>query len=109
MPRFADTLAAYQGLGTELPDTWGDDLTGAYNDDLAEVSAVQASADAKVQELTEALAAAQSELTATKAQNYDLLMQVAAQGGSEDEGSDADSEDEGSDDEDKDPVEDLFE
>lgn len=79
------------GISPLYPDTFLDDLRGAYTDDLSVPAA-------KISVLETDLAAALAEIDRLKAHNYDLLMQIPAEGApaSEDdnESEDDDSEDE---------------
>lgn len=79
MPRFSDVLAALAG-SEALPDDYPDQLSSAYNDDIAE--AID-SATARIDELTasnttinDELAAKAAELTQAKAANWDLSQLV---------------------------------
>ena len=65
---FAELLALLQNPGEDgLPPTIYDDLSGAYTNDMS-------TRDAKIQVTSDDLAAAQAEILALKAMNYDLLM-----------------------------------
>lgn len=79
MARFRDTLDMLRSL-PELPDTWGDDLGSAYDDDIVSASGPIDSANAKVAELTSALEDATNELNKVKAHNYELMMQIGQPG-----------------------------
>lgn len=100
MAKFHDVLAALQGIEGDLPGDMWDQLTGAYDEDVAAIGAeLNDAAAAKVAQLTNSLNDVTQQLEATKAHNYDLLMSMPAEGGdAESDGedsADSDSADEG--------------
>lgn len=90
MADFAELLAALQNPGEEgLSPTIYDDLSAAYTNDTS-------TRDAKIEVQGNDLAAAQAEILALKAMNYDLLMAAgidnSADTGDDETETDSDSE-----------------
>lgn len=75
MARVTDLLStlgvAEDGITTAYPDTFIDDITGAYGDDTAAY-------EAKIQVLSADLAAAQEKVVQLQAHNYELMTSVSA-------------------------------
>jgi hypothetical protein len=97
MARFDDLLSSLgtgeDGISVAYPDTFGDDIRSAYDEDMSIPTA-------KIQVLESENAELLAQVATLKAHNYDLLMQIPAAPSEEisDEGgdndSDSDSEDE---------------
>lgn len=75
MAKFHDVIAALQGIEGDYPGDMFDQLTGAYDEDISGVGAeIEATAAAKVAQLTNEAVEMEKALEAAKAHNYDLLM-----------------------------------
>ena len=97
MAKFHDLLGTLRDPGEEgVSPTIYDDLTGEYD-------ALESGGAAKVAELSDAIAARDAEIAALKAQNYDLLMSVAADEPVDDSPTDDEPDESGS------AIDDLFE
>lgn len=102
MAKFDDLINSIgvgeDGVSIAYPDTFIDDLRGAYTDDMS-------IPDAQIQVLTAENAGLKQEVILLKAHNYELITQVP----SEDVGSDNDSDNDSDDDSDEDvTTDDLF-
>lgn len=75
MPKVTDLLSslgvAEDGISTVYPDTFVEDITAAYAEDMS-------IPDARISVLEADLAAAQAEILALKAHNYELMVSVPA-------------------------------
>lgn len=75
MPKVTDLLSslgvAEDGISTVYPDTFVDDIAAAYAEDMS-------IPDARISVLEADLAAAQAEILALKAHNYELMVSVPA-------------------------------
>lgn len=96
VPDLLNTLGvAADGITTDYPDTFVDDMGLAYGEDTAAY-------EAKISVLTADLAEAQQKILALQAHNYELMVASAPVSGVEDageddgDGEDADSTDENS-------------
>lgn len=89
MARFKDVLAAFAESG--IPDDYADQLSGAYDEDIAEAAQEAiVSASAQIDELTaqnadinDQLAAMQQTLTETQAHNWRLSQMIPDSSGGE--------------------------
>lgn len=98
MAKFHDVLAALQGIEGDYPGDMFDQLSSAYDEDMAVAGQeIQDAAAAKIATLTNEAAEMSKALEKTKAHNYDLLMSDPAP---------SDSGDEDGEDEDETPAED---
>lgn len=74
-PKFTDLISSIgvgaDGVTTEYPDTFIDDLSGAYAEDMA-------IPDARIQVLESDLAAANAAVLALQAENYTLIKMIPA-------------------------------
>ena len=84
---------AEDGISTVYPDTFTDDIRSAYEEDFSIPSA-------KIEVLTAELAAAQQEILALKAHNYELMVSVPATDDTVNESEDSEDSDDSSDDND---------
>ena len=97
MAKFHDLLGSLREPGDDgVSPTIYDDLTTEYD-------AMESGGAAKVAELSDAIAARDAEIAALKAQNYDLLMAVAADDPDDDSPTDDEPDESGS------AIDDLFE
>lgn len=81
MGRFEDLIEQGRNPGDDgLPETWYDDLYGAHSEELS-------IRDAKINETSEAHAAALAEVEALKAKNWDLQSLIPPQDGDSGENS----------------------
>lgn len=75
MPKVTDLLSslgvAEDGISTVYPDTFVGDITAAYDEDMSIPAA-------RISVLEADLAAAQAEILALKAHNYELMVSVPA-------------------------------
>lgn len=104
MPKVLDLLSslgvAEDGISTVYPDTFSTDIAAAYEDDFSIPAA-------RISVLEADLAAAQAEILALKAHNYELMVSAPVEGGDvEEEPEEPDDSD--SDNDDSSGVEGLF-
>ena len=92
MARFGDTLAALMAAGPG--EDFSDQLTAAYNDDIAEYTNSAESASARIDELTAENVTLAQALQEQKARNWDLSQLVPAADSKTAEESDAEDSDE---------------
>ena len=105
MARVTDLLStlgvAEDGITTAYPDTFIDDINGAYGEDTAAY-------EAKIQVLSADLAAAQQKVIELQAHNYELMTSVSATPNVEGEGEEESGEDEPEDNDDNSGIDSLF-
>lgn len=103
-PKFDDLINSIgvgeDGVSTAYPDTFLDDMRGAYAEDMA-------IPDARIQVLESDLATATAQVTQLMAENYQLIKAVGASSAVDEEPTDDDTDNDADDDEDI-TTDDLF-